>query len=62
MPYVSDLEEEENNPINGDYDNVQGEGGPIESVHIPNGMAPLSNIIIWSVEGIVEGGDDNQEP
>jgi len=57
VPDISDLEDEEKNPVDGGNDNVQGERSSVNSVYIPNGMAPLLDIISGGVEGVVECGD-----
>jgi hypothetical protein len=49
-------------PVDRGDDRVLGEWGMVNSVDIPDGMAPFLHIIVWNVEGIVEGGNHENEP
>jgi hypothetical protein len=54
--------ESANVPVDGGNNNAQGERSSIDSVYIPNGMAPLFDIITGCVEGVVEAGNYEEEP
>lgn len=49
-------------PVDGSNDNVQSERSSIDSVHIPNCMSPLLDIVLWSIPRIVESRNNQQEP
>jgi len=59
---ISDLEDEQGNPVDGGNDNVQSERGFIDSVYIPDGMAPLFDVVLRDIPRIVEGSDNQQQP
>lgn len=48
-------------PVDGCDARVQGKGGVVVSVLAPDGSL-LGNIIIRRVEGVVDAGDDGEEP
>jgi len=57
MPNISDLEDPEDNPVDRGDDFVQSERSIEGTIHSPNGMTPMLQIILRNVEGIVDGGD-----
>jgi len=61
-PDISDLQDEEDNPVEGGDDLVLSERSVVSSVDSPDGVAPALHIITWCVEGVVESGDYEKEP
>jgi len=61
-PDISDLKNEENNPVNGGDDGVLSERSVIQLVDSPDCMAGFLLIIPWYIERIVEGSDEEKEP
>lgn len=49
-------------PVDRGDDHVKGERSSINPVHIPYGVAPLLDIIVGSVEGIIKGCDRDEQP
>lgn len=49
-------------PVDRGNGRILGEWSWIRSVHSPDGVAPLLNVITWYVEGVVEAGDHNNKP
>jgi len=62
VPDVSDLQEEEEDPVDRGDDCILGEWSGICSVYSPDGVTPLLNIIVWNVEGVVYAGDHKNQP
>jgi len=62
VPQVCNLEEEECEPIEGGNEGIQSEGCGVCSVLSPNGISPFHLVILWFTIGIVDAGDDSEEP
>lgn len=63
MPDVASLHDEHDDPVNACDNSIEGEGCSHVLVLAPYGMAPVIMFAIgWSIEGIINGYDDNQEP
>lgn len=61
MPDVADLEDEEDNPVDGHNDAVHAEACVVVAILTPY-TALVGMVIMRGVEDIVEGAEDNQEP
>lgn len=49
-------------PVQRSHHSILGERCRVGFVHAPNGVTPLLHIIAWHIVGIVEGGDDEDQP
>ena len=49
-------------PVDGSDQAVQGKCGVVGRVLAPDGVTNMLADIVWRVEGVVDGGDDNEEP
>lgn len=61
VPDVADLEEEEDDPVDGRNDRVQLKGCMPTLVLPPDGVVWVF-AIVWGVEGVVDAGCDSEEP
>lgn len=58
---VRDLENIEDDPVDGDDDSVQGKWGVVVAVLAPDGAAVVA-ALMGSFEGVVDGGYDQDKP
>jgi len=62
-PDISNLGDEEKEPVDGGNKGVEVEGRAVEvRVDSPDGAAPLIHIIAWDIVCVLETGNDDKEP
>lgn len=61
MPDISKLKDEEDDPVDGCNDGVEGESRMMVLVLTPNCPASV-DIVMWSMEDIVDAADDDEQP
>lgn len=61
MPNISELKDEEDDPVNGCNDGVEGESRMMVLVLTPDCSSSI-DVIVWSMEGIVDTADDDEQP
>lgn len=61
VAYVTSLEDEEENPVDGGDGGIQGKGRAIQSIQVPEASANVV-AIVRLVQGVVDGDDDRQDP
>jgi len=61
---IRDLEDVENDPIDGDNDLIEGKRSVMVTVLTPNGSTPVTVLafLSWSAEGVVGRSEDDEEP
>lgn len=62
VPNVTDLRKEQSEPVQRAHQGIQSEWSWVCLVLTPNRISPLLLVIVWVGKGIIDGGDDNQEP
>lgn len=61
VPAVSNLENEQDNHVNGSDDGVEGKGSVVVRVLVPDG-ASMVLALGRRIEGVVDAGDNQEEP
>lgn len=61
---IRDLEDVENDPIDGDNDLIEGKRSVMVAILAPNGSTPVTVLALlsWSAEGVVGRSEDDKEP
>lgn len=62
MPYVNNLKEESHEPIERSHEGIQGERCRVRGIVSPDGISPALFIIVGNFKGVVDAGQDRQEP
>jgi hypothetical protein len=61
-PDIARLSDVEGEPVEGGNDGIQGEWRRVQTILFPDAVTPALNIIVGSIEGIVETGDHDNQP
>jgi len=61
VPDIANLKDEENNPVDGYNNRVDGEGSVEVAVLAPDSSSS-KDIIVGHVEGVVDAANDNKKP
>ena len=61
VPAVTDLQDEQDNHVDRGDDGVEGKGGVVVRVLVPDG-ASVVLALGWRIEGVVDAGDNQEEP
>jgi len=62
VPQVSDLKEEDGEPVERGNESIQGKPCWVSRIMSPNGISPVLLIIHRHAKGVVDAHEDGEEP